>query len=178
MKKLFLVGLLSAMLISPAQAFFRAKAETVVDDFDGSTMVKITHGGLDCSRTTLCPMIGFAWSSKIPNELLIDTQMYDPFTRQYFNIERLEISVDGNIQSFEGVGTTSLNHDSIATYSKQGFFVPIELLDVFKTNKNIKIRLVTDKGYYHGSFTGGARQSIAEKHFILFNNELAKQQLQ
>lgn len=179
MNKLLLGSLLALMVTTPAQAFLKAKAKTTVDDFDGTTRVSITHGALSCqgSQSLSCPMIGFSWASSLPNELFIHTQMADLWTKQYYSIKQLQISVDGEIKTFDGIGTTDYRNDSVGTYSDQGFLVPIELLETFKTNKNIKMRLVTDKGYYNGVFTGGNKQSIAEKHFILFNTELEKQSI-
>lgn len=180
MKKLILGGLLALVATTPAQAFFKVKANTTVDDFDGTTRVTITHGALSCQGTQAfsCPMVGFSWASSLPNELFIHAQMADMWTKQYYSIKQLQISVDGDIKTFEGVGTTDYRHDTVGTYSNQSFVIPTEMLETLKTNKNIKIRLVTDKGYFHGAFTGGNKQSIAEKHFILFSEELSKQSIQ
>lgn len=174
MKKLCLTMLLLAFVPS-AQAFLKAKPQTILDDFDGSTRVSISTGGLDCKSVKLCPMIGFGWSSNTPNELIILTQMFDIWTKQYFDIQKLQININGEIKSFDSIGSTDFSSDASATYSKKGFVIPIEYKDIFEHGNNLKIRLVTDKGSFDGNFTGGKRPSVAEKNFILFVEELAKQ---
>lgn len=174
MKKLLIAVGLSLACAMPAQAFFKAKAETVIDDFDGSKTVQIRSGALDCTKALLCPMIGFGWVSTVPDKFAIRAEMLDAFTKQYFNIEKLQISVDGNIQTFEGHNMTSYNHDSYSTVSSRLFILPTEYLDVLKNSQNVKIRLVTDRGNYDGAFTGGKRQSVADKHYRLFLDEMAK----
>lgn len=175
MKKLLIAVGLSLACAMPAQAFFKAKAETVVDDFDGSKLVKIRTGGLDCAaKQVLCPMIGFAWFPDKPDSLYIRTDMYDMYLRNYYNIKKLQISVDGDIRSFDAIATTDYYSDTVGTTSTQLFPVPAEYIDILKTNKNIKIRLVTDRGNYDGAFTGGKRQSVADKHYRLFLDEMAK----
>lgn len=173
-KKFFLtVSLL--LFITPSQAFFKAKAQTTIDDFDGSSRVSIRTGGLDCKQSVLCPMIGFGWSSNTADKLIIHGEMFDIWTKQYFNIQKLQININGDIKSFDSIGVTDFTSDASATYSKQGFFLPIEYKEIFKNEKNIKMRLVTDKGSFDGAFTGGKRPSVAEKNFTLFVEELAKQ---
>lgn len=177
MKKLILASAL-LMATIPAQAFFQPKPKTTTDDFDGSTRVSMTEAALGCKALELhCPRLGYSWSSNTPDQLYVHVVLSDSFTKSYFNIRQMQMNVNGDIRTFDATGLTDFVRDSTSTQSWQSFALPIEYRDVFKNEKNVKIRIVTDKGPYDGVYSGGKKPSYAEKFYQLFEEELSKQNI-
>src|SRR5690606_31363564 len=85
MKKLLFAILLAA---GSAQA---ADAKLAKDDFDGATRVWVDPHGLDCGMTMVCPLLGARWTSKLPDEAVLEVQVINA----YAAIRTVKLNIDG-----------------------------------------------------------------------------------
>lgn len=174
MKRLLLAITTTAIisLSTTAHAFLSPKVITKKDDFDGSTIVHAEETGLLCSGNWFapCPLIGFGYMTNHPEHFVLSAQMMDSTTKNYYNINKIAINIDGEIKTFDAISTTKFEHSSLTnTYlSTQTFALPLAYLDELNNGKDIKVRVSTDKGNFDGAFKGGKKKSVAEKQFPEF----------
>ncbi|MDO4895001.1 hypothetical protein [Moraxella sp.] len=173
MKKLAIIA--AALLTATnANALFDIKAKTIKDDFDGSTSVHIAETSLYCGMSFECPLVGFSWGNNTQQYLGVHIQFIDMFSKNFYNINRLSINIDGNIENFDAIKTTSHQTDSTSYQSLQTFLVPADYIEKLNNGKDIKIRVSTNKGNYDGVFKGGKKPSKAEKFYPSFYTEVKK----
>lgn len=161
MKKLLL-----AMLLVAGSAY-AADAKIATDDFDGATRVWIDPHGLDCGMSMVCPMLGARWTSRQPNEAVLQVEVINA----YAAIQGAKLNIDGELIELQpldsGAATKfSSNVDiaagaPVARRSARDYLVPLALLNRLQAAQSVKVRVATADGVVDGTFSGGKKPTKA-----------------
>lgn len=162
MKKLIFV------LLMAAGSAYAADAKIATDDFDGATRVWVDPHGLDCGMTMVCPMLGARWTSRLPNEAVLQVEVINA----YAAIQGAKLNIDGEIidlQPLDAAAATKFSSNvqiaagaPVSRRSSREYLVSLDLVKRIQSAQSVKVRVVTAEGVVDGTLSGGKKPSKAQ----------------
>lgn len=153
--------------------------------FDNSTVIEVSPNSLyDPASTWGTPLqLGARWSSAVPDSVAL-VMAYNSNVSSgspaYLNLNRLDISIDGEILSYSAGQSTDLSSSgyntvsrTIYTSSKNAVVIPYSVLQRMVAANDCRLRIHTSKGYQDVKFSseripgGKATAIVTIKEFMI-----------
>lgn len=131
-------------------------ARVSIDDFDGTTRVRVNPHGMSCAWSEPCFLVGADWNSKRPDVAILVVE----FMGAYTPIKAAALNIDGEVVPLspphqltdygQGIvftpGTYNPALAQAGRTSTQGFDVPLAVLQRVLAARTVKMRIIVAQG--------------------------------
>lgn len=175
MKKI-IAGALLALMMTGCATTSGLEAKTSVSTFDGAKSVTIPAHGMNCTKGLVCDMIGFSWSSKLPDLSGFMVEIKDlngGGNSKFYPIKVVKLNIDGEIVTLKpliaGDGSKfDFDRTTLFKTTTRSYEAPISLLDKIKASNTTKTQIIAEGAVFEDVLKDSDKNSKAYYAMLRF----------